>query len=743
MNRHARRCLSNAKELRDLGCVLIPLRSKSKKPAIKDWPNQASRNVGDIEDWFRHHGNANYGVVTGKPSGIFVLDIDGPNGERSLKYLTAKHGVLPLTLTVKTPHGQHLYFRMAEDRVPNSAGSLGDGIDIRGDGGYVVGPGSVLEAGMEYSVEWDRTVAKAPTWLRRLVGKRGSAGPIQYGELRLSDELRARATKYAQAALEREAERVAKAPLHQRNNTLNMAAYKLGRLQPYEIVDRSTVIAKLTEAARVCGLGDAEISRTIRSGLDAGARRPRTLPFSGAPKVATSPALPRDSASIAASLAQLGETDTDNARRLVARCGGKLAWAVGTGWLTFDGKRWRRDQEGRRLRFAVKTAERIRDEARHLHGPTAKAGRTKFSEGSKGKGALDRMLECARPLVVVRDDALDANPFQLNVLNGTIDLKTGELLPHNAGDLITKVVRVEFDSDAECPRFKTFLRKVAPDPQLRPWLQRAVGYSLTGSARELVVFFLHGPGSTGKSTFVNLFRDLLGEYGVHTPTETLVAKHYDNAIPADLARMKGARMVTVVEANFNKPLDEAKLKGMTGGDVITARHLRQDFFEYKPEFKLWIAANDFPRVRATDDAIWNRLRVIPFRQVLRKSEIRRDLSERLMEEAPGILAWAVRGARRWYQKGLGDLPGGGADATAEWRATVNPVKRFFDEECRAEPDASVRSQVLFDRYRVWCGKNGERHASSSAFKARLVELDVTYKRTKIGSVWRGIKLIGE
>ena len=176
---------------------------------------------------------------------------------------------------------------------------------------------------------------------------------------------------------------------------------------------------------------------------------------------------------------------------------------------------------------------------------------------------------------------------------------------------------------------------------------------MTGVTTEQIFFFVYGKsGSNGKSTLVNLLRDMLGDYGCHTPIETLLVKQYDNNIPADLARLNGARMVTAIEANFNRHLDEAKIKAMTGGEPIVARFMRQNFFNFTPEFKLWMVANDRPRVRGTDTAFWRRVRVIPLTVKIAASERDPDLPTKLRAEWPGILAWAVRGCRKWQAEGL-------------------------------------------------------------------------------------------
>ena len=224
------------------------------------------------------------------------------------------------------------------------------------------------------------------------------------------------------------------------------------------------------------------------------------------------------------------------------------------------------------MELAKETARLIAEEAMHLADDQAKAARRKFADGSLSKGSLERMIDLAKSLVMVDDKKLDADPWLLNTLTGTIDLRTGDCDNHDPCDLLTKIVPVSADRTAKCPQFRKFLMRVTGgDRALIKYIKKCAGYSLTGSTQEQVFFFCYGKsGSNGKSTLVNLMRDMLGDYSRHTPTETLLSKQYDNNIPADLARLSGVRMVTI-EANFDCHLDEAKLKSMTGGEPITAR----------------------------------------------------------------------------------------------------------------------------------------------------------------------------
>ena len=390
----------------------------------------------------------------------------------------------------------------------------------------------------------------------------------------------------------------------------------------------------------------------------------------------------------------------------------------GRGWLIHDGKRWLRDDLFQVKELAKTTARLIAEESRYLQEDTARAARRTFATQSLSTGALDRMLKSAKSLLAVEDARLDADPWLLNVENGTIDLRTGLREKHDPRDLLTKMAPVRADRRARCPLFKKFLKRITGGDADFGSLFR-VGYSLTGITTEQVLFFVHGKsGNNGKSTLVNLIRDMLGDYGLHTPTETLLVKQYDNAIPADLARLDGARMVTAIEANFNRHLDEARIKSMTGGEPITARFMRQDFFQFAPVLKLWLVANDRPRVRGTDKAFWRRVRVIPLTIEIPEAERDLDLLTKLRTEWPGILAWAGRRSLKWQRQGLVQ-PDVVRSATKGWQQEMDHLKRFVTEQLDIAPGLKIAASQLFDRYEMMSHQNGEQSLKIQDFKANL------------------------
>lgn len=439
-------------------------------------------------------------------------------------------------------------------------------------------------------------------------------------------------------------------------------------------------------------------------------------------------------------------TDYGNAERLVRYHGADLRYcSPWSRWMVWDGCRWAEDQTGEVVRRAKATVRGIYGEASKFEDDNLRAAAAKHARESEKAARISAMILLAEsePGVPVVPDELDADPWLLNCENGTLNLKTGGLRPHDRNDGITKLCPVKYIERAECPHWQRFLACVVPDPEVRAYLKRAAGYSLTGDCSERIMLILHGSGRNGKSTFLETLKALLGDYAMRTPTEMLMMKH-EGGIPNDLARLKGARFVFASEAEEGRRLAESVVKDITGGDTISARFLRAEWFDFTPQFKLWLGTNHRPTVRGTDQAIWDRLPLIPFTVRIPDSDVipRREMMAALTGEMSGILRWAVEGCLEYQRDGL-QPPAAIRQATQEYRAEMDVLGTFIDDRCRCGRQYGVKATDLYSAYKNWCDQGGERCVSQTDFGRRLNERGFESNK-KGGVVYRiGLDLASE
>lgn len=440
-------------------------------------------------------------------------------------------------------------------------------------------------------------------------------------------------------------------------------------------------------------------------------------------------------------------TDMGNAARLVRLHGADLRycypWAR---WLHWDGGRWAVDDCGEVTRRAKATIKTLFTEAATADDDTAKA-LAKHALRSQALQRINGMVTLAQsePGIPVRPGELDLDPWLLNVQNGVLDLRSGVLRAHDRANLLTKMAPVAYDPSATCPTWEAFLTRVmGGDAELIHFLQRAIGYSLTGDTSEQAIFIFFGTGANGKSTFLETIRGLLGDdYARQVRTETLMDGQRGTGPTEDLARLKGARFVSARETEEGKRLAEALIKELSGGDTLTARFLYSESFEYKPAFKLFLGANHKPVIRGTDYAIWRRIRLVPFAVTIPPEEQDKQLPQKLQAELPGILAWAVRGCRDWQQSGLG-APAAVTEATTAYRAESDVLSAFLAECTVADPKGEVQAKLLFEAYKTWAEDNGEKPMTAQMFGRRLTERGLDkYKDRKNFTFYMGLSLANQ
>jgi putative DNA primase/helicase len=429
-------------------------------------------------------------------------------------------------------------------------------------------------------------------------------------------------------------------------------------------------------------------------------------------------------------------TDLGNAQRLVRLHGHDLRFVYAWGWMTWDGRRWERDVSGAVARLAKETvlsfyseseealdrAKAATQEARQAstlgdksaskeankratkEGQLA-AALAKWARQCENRARLENMVKLAESEapITVRSSDFDTDPWLLNVSNGTVDLRTGELREHRREDLLTKLAPVTYESTARCPTWLAFLDRImASNRDLTDFLQRAAGYALTGDVREQVLFFLYGEGANGKSTFLNTLMTVLGkDYATQSAPDLLVQSK--DRHPTELADLLGVRFLASIEVADGKRLAEALVKQLTGGDRVKARFMREDFFEFNPTHKIFFAANHRPEIRGTDHAIWRRILLIPFAVIIPEGEQDKQLPEKLKAEYPGILAWAVRGCLAWQREGLG-IPATVKAATGQYRAESDTLSQFLADCTR--PGRQVQARELYKAYQSWVESTG-------------------------------------
>ncbi len=351
-------------------------------------------------------------------------------------------------------------------------------------------------------------------------------------------------------------------------------------------------------------------------------------------------------------------TDYGNAQRLIHQYGNKLYYCLAEKtWYIWGGRIWAADIHNQIEVFAQNIGRSIFDEAKLINDVKYRAKLEKWGTSSLNHVRFTKMLLVASVHLPVTVNDFDTNKLLLGVDNGTVDLKTGKLLPPRRDDLITKSCSVTYAPDAKCLQWIEFLERIFDhDATLIRFVQKMVGYCLTGEVSEKCFFILLGEkGDNGKTVFVNVLSWLLGDYTIDMPIDTLL-QHKPGGISNDIVRLKGSRFISCSEANKKQYFDEALVKRLTGNDPITARGMYKDFITFKPEGKIVIATNRVPRFDKTDTALDNRIRMIPFDVTIPKEEQDKNLYEKLVEEGAGILSWAVEGCLLWQQEGLGTVP---------------------------------------------------------------------------------------
>lgn len=673
-------------QLASYGFRLHPLMKQDKIPLLGSWQKRATTDEKTLRLWHGQYPDANYGIATGPESGILVVDIDPKNGgDQSWLMLMDENSVAP-TWTVETGSGGiHYYFEYPRGKeIRNSSNKVGHGIDIRGMNGQVVSAGSIHPNGVPY--KWlvfpeEVRLAKFPKWLLDIVANESIEEFTPLG-----------------GHLEKGT----------RNNSIYHASLALARQKAPRDFTMASVKSWLKDQKQ--DIDDAEVIKTVDSAYVAAEAKPIEVS---------------------------DRSDTMNAELLINTYGDSLMFIPGMGWYHWNSKCWEPDFDDAIVSQLFISCMKLLQEESAQKIATAgskqamkdAAALAQWAVRSLSSSAIKAAIEIACTFSQVRFLPEDIDPistqWMLNCNNGTVNVLTGELKPHDKKDRISKLIKVDYDPEAKAPFWEqTFELIFDGHRDLIEYMQRALGYSITGCQDERCFFIAWGElGSNGKSTILETIQDILGTgYAQMSDLVVITSSTVDNRVSSSLAKLQGARFVAMNEAEENQKLSEALIKQLTGGDSIQACWKYKNPFEYKPQFKLWIRTNEKPVIRSQNNAIWDRVKLIPFDKSIPKDKKlpRSEVDEKFNQEVQGILNWLIQGAILWKQEGGLHDPSSITVAVQGYRTESNIVKIFADECLVEAPGKSTKMSEIYAAYSGWSKDSGEKYImSKTKFTQRL------------------------
>ena len=705
-----------------LGWSVIPVR-RDKSPYVSSWKQFQSRNptLEEVLSWQLEYNPTAWAVITGAVSGVVVLDFDGETGEGT-------RTTLKLNPHVKTGSGgSHVYVdhpgwgtTTVNGKSKQILGEQFPGLDIRGDGGYAIFCGR-NESG---SYQWVREMRpdpldKVPSNLRALLGllhppERGAQRPPAPTSSQTHSRDRVAADLLIGRALEKAG--------GGRNDAGFWLAVQL-RDNGYSRLEAEAGLSEFVSRVPPSNSKGhdepytrAEAEASVEQAYQHSPRAPWAKPHPSVAIKSPIETVPSRHPQVA-HLDGFHCSDLANAELLVKWYGNWLrychAWQK---WLIWDGRRWAVDDSGAVYRYAIATVRELYKVAATIE---IQDRRTKFvgwALKSEYRNRLEAMVALAKndADVIVQPGQLDQYPWLLCVENCIVDLRTGQLRQHDPAALMTKLAPVSYEKNAQAHRWRQFLEEIfAPHVDLIPFIQRAVGYSLTGSTREECLFLLYGKGRNGKGTFIKKLAEAMGDYACTADFSTFVRRRDDSGPRDDIAHMAGKRFVSAQESREGAALAESLIKWLTGGDRVRARRLYENSWEFDPTHKIWLATNHRPIIRGTDSAIWSRIKLIPF-DVSFEGREDKTLKSTLSGELAGILTWAVDGCLQFRRDGLA-FPKSVKEATAKYRQESDPVGRFIVECCITGENCQCKARPLYQEYRRWAKEAGEDLLTEKAF----------------------------
>jgi len=645
---------------------------EGKRPLINQWKPYQTRlpSSETMRHWKDKLKPQLWGIVTGQLSGIVCVDADSATAMSIME----SEGLKP---HIRTPRGgAHYWFHHPGHPVATRAGILPK-LDIRGDGGFCNCLGKNPVTGGEYIIEIMPTRDKLYPWDRM--------------------------PKCILEAMEA-------------SKTSSMATLIAEPGAPIVEGQRNSELTRMAGVMRNVGMTEPEILAAL---LEANRERCQTPVDEGeVQRIVTSIChyKPKDDERF---------TDTGNAEMLAHLYGDQLRYDHRhKRWLVWGDHHWKPDRDGKVSRLAIEAARVRFAMASNVQSESLKKKMAGWAIGSENRTRIEACITIAQKIEPFADAGFDwdTNRMLLGAENGIIDLTIGKLRDGRPEDRITMTTGLYYDPNAKCPRWEQFIEEVFDDVELRDWIWRALGYSITGDTTEQVVFMGHGRGGNGKSRFRNAVFTAMGDYAQTTPFSTFALP--ERSSTNDLAALENARFVDSSETNEGTELNEKRIKAISGEDPMKARYLYQEFIQFVPHLKLWLFVNHRPQVTDDSEGIWRRMRLIPFTKRFAGKDDDKQLGEKLRAEAQGILAWLVRGCLEWQTRGLTPVPACVRVATEEYRQESDELARFIEDRCIEGPNEQVKASGLYSSYQWWAEGEGIPNRdvlSPTAFGRRMSE----------------------
>jgi putative DNA primase/helicase len=711
--------LARARKLVALGVSVIPLAPGSKEPAFDVLPRKADGkpewepyktrlpSEDELLRWFGNGANRGMGIVTGQ---LVVVESDKPEAEA---YCREHFNHTPMQ--TQSARGLHRYFlRPTYGDIPatRKIGTDDHGkdvvVEIKRDGQYVVAPGSVHPGKPEEGIPPGHVYAEVQPWpdtldelpVLPLDPLLGDGGDASVGEKEPWEPLPSEVDS------------------GNRNTTLFREGFRLRKLGWQQ-----TEIAAALHAVNKHRCKPPLLTDEVERIADSCMRYPAaadTYPL----------------------------TEAGDAEYFAASVGEDVRYDHRRGrWLLFAEHHWTPQTNGEVYRLALDAIRGRQAAALQVKEGPMRTAHQKWAIAGEARRRQTNLLALAQNVWPIADagENWDVDPWLLGVQNGVVDLQTGRLRDGRPEDRITMRVRAPYDHTATCPLWTKTLGDIfrtadRPDEALIAYFARFVGYSLTGDCREEVLALCFGEGANGKGTVMNTLGWLLGDYADDLPFSALELQER-GSIPNDIAKLVGKRFVTSSETAETRRLNETRVKALTGRDPMTARFLHQEWFTFQPVAKFWLATNHLPEVRDTSKGFWRRIHTIPFTQSFGdKPDLK--LKDKLRDELPGILAWAVRGCLAWQREGLAP-PAAVREATESYRAVSLPLVQFVADCCKVLPTAWCPTSKLREVYVRWCRDNREHELGANAFVQALRQHGFTPEQRHPGRGWRGIGLVSD